>query len=57
MGDSLVPKLQKGGYRLQQILADGRTALTVRTRIGNAAGPVVLVDLRTGAETPLLGTR
>jgi eukaryotic-like serine/threonine-protein kinase len=54
-GDSLVPKLQKGGYLLQQILADGRTALTVRTRIGNAAGPVMLVDLRTGAETALLG--
>jgi Tol biopolymer transport system component len=55
-GDSLVGKLHKGGYRLQQILDDGRTALTVRSRVGNAAGPMVLVDLETGAETQLLGT-
>ncbi|MEP7176552.1 MAG: protein kinase [Gemmatimonadales bacterium] len=55
MGDSLVPKLHKGGYRLQQILADGRTALTVRARVGNAAGPMVLVDLEKGDETQLLG--
>jgi Tol biopolymer transport system component/tRNA A-37 threonylcarbamoyl transferase component Bud32 len=55
-GDSLVPKLQKGGYLLQQILADGKTALTVRTRTGNAAGPVMLLNLETGAETTLLGT-
>ena len=54
-GDSLVPKLQKGGYLLQQVLPDGRTALTVRTRIGNTAGPLMLVDLQTGAETTLLG--
>jgi eukaryotic-like serine/threonine-protein kinase len=55
-GDSLVPRLRKGGYLLQQILADGKTALTVRTRTGNAAGPVMLLDLASGAETTLLGT-
>jgi serine/threonine-protein kinase len=54
-GDSLVPKLRKGGYLLQQILADGHSAITVRTRIGNAAGPVALVDLESGAETTLIG--
>jgi len=56
VGDSLVPKLHKGGYRLMQILGDGRTALTVRARVGNAAGPMVLVDLETGAEVQLLAT-
>ncbi|HYC32743.1 MAG TPA: protein kinase [Gemmatimonadales bacterium] len=55
-GDSVVPKLRKGGYLVQQILAGGRTALTVRTRIGNASGPLVLVDLETGAETTVIGT-
>jgi serine/threonine-protein kinase len=54
--DSLAPKLRKGGYLLQQILGDGRTALTVRTRIGNASGPLVVVDLETGGETTLIGT-
>jgi serine/threonine-protein kinase len=55
-GDSLVPRLHKGGYHLLQILGDGRTALTVRTRVGNAAGPLVLVDLESGAETQILST-
>jgi serine/threonine-protein kinase len=55
-GDSLVPRLHKGGYHLLQILDDGRSALTVRTRVGNAAGPIVLVDLQTGAETQILNT-
>ena len=55
-GDSLVPRLHKGGYHLLQILDDGRSALTVRTRVGNAAGPLVLVDLESGAETQILGT-
>jgi len=55
-GDSLVGKLHKGGYRLLQILGDGGTALTVRSRVGNSAGPVVLVNLKTGAETQVLGT-
>jgi Tol biopolymer transport system component len=55
-GDSLVPRLHKSGYHLLQVLGDGRTALTVRTRVGNAAGPIVLVDLETGAETQILST-
>ena len=55
-GDSLVARLHKGGYHLLQILDNGRSALTVRTRVGNAAGPVVLVDLETGAETQILST-
>ncbi|HET8833344.1 MAG TPA: protein kinase [Gemmatimonadales bacterium] len=54
VGDSLVPRFRKGGYRLMQILDDGRTALTARARVGTAAGPVVLVDLTTGAETQIL---
>ncbi len=55
-GDSLAVKLHKGGYRLVQILDDGRSALTVRTRVGTTAGPIVQVDLETGAETQILGT-
>ncbi len=54
VGDSVVPRLRKGGYRLMQILDDGRTALTTRTRVGNAQGPVVLLDLETGADTQIL---
>ncbi|HUR93380.1 MAG TPA: protein kinase [Gemmatimonadales bacterium] len=57
VGDSLVSKLRKTQYGLQQILPDGRTALTVRSRVGNATGAMVLVDLETGAETPLSGTQ
>jgi eukaryotic-like serine/threonine-protein kinase len=56
VGDSLVPRVRNRQLRLVQVLPDGRTAVTVRTRIGNAAGPVVLVDLKTGAETTPLGT-
>ncbi|MGN6392322.1 MAG: protein kinase domain-containing protein [Gemmatimonadales bacterium] len=52
--DSLVPRFRKGGYRLMQILDDGRTALTTRARLGTQAGPVVLVDLATGADTQVL---
>jgi serine/threonine-protein kinase len=55
-GDSLVRRVGTGQLRLQQILPDGRTALVVRNRTGNAAGPVLLVDLEDGSETPLLGT-
>ena len=51
------PGCTKGGYHLLQILDDGRSALTVRTRVGNAAGPIVLVDLKTGAETQILTPR
>jgi serine/threonine-protein kinase len=56
VGDSLVPITAKGQYRVQQILPDGRTALTVRTRVGNATGPLLLVDLQTGGETPIFDT-
>ena len=38
------------------MLADGHTALVTRTRVGTSAGPILLVDLRTGAETSLLAT-
>jgi serine/threonine-protein kinase len=55
VGDSLVVRA-RGQNRLQQILPDARTALVVRTRVGNAAGPVLLLDLDDGTETPLLGT-
>jgi serine/threonine-protein kinase len=54
--DSLVPRLRTRQLRLMQILPGGRTALTVRNRLGNATGPVVLVDLKKGTETTLLGT-
>jgi eukaryotic-like serine/threonine-protein kinase len=55
-GDSLVARLRQGPYLLQQIMPDGKAALVVRTRVGNTSGPLVLVNLRTGAETPLLNT-
>ena len=55
MGDSLVVRV-RGQNRLQQILSDNRTALVVRTRVGNAAGGVLLINLEDGTETPLLGT-
>jgi len=45
------------GLQMQQILPDGRHALMVRRAIGVAAsGPVLVFDLRTGEETPLLAT-
>jgi serine/threonine-protein kinase len=56
VGDSLVPRIRGRQFRLLQILSDGRTALTVRTRVGNASGPVVLVDLKRGTEATLLST-
>ena len=56
VGDSLVPIVAKGQHRIQQILADGRTALTVRARVGNATGAVLLVDLRDGSETAIFDT-
>jgi serine/threonine-protein kinase len=56
VGDSMVVRIRGGEQRVQQILPDGRTALVVRNRIGNSAGPVQLVDLDDGTETPLLGT-
>ncbi len=56
VGDSLVTRIQARQLRLLQILPDGHTALTLRIPFGNATGPVVLVDLRSGAETTLLAT-
>ncbi|MGI8703219.1 MAG: protein kinase domain-containing protein [Candidatus Limnocylindrales bacterium] len=55
-GDSLVRRVRTGQLRLQQILPDGRTALVIRNRMGNAAGPLLLADLEDGSETPLLDT-
>jgi serine/threonine-protein kinase len=55
VGDSMVQRV-RGQYRLMQVLDDGRTALVARTRVGTTSGPLLLVDLRTGAETQLLGT-
>ena len=56
VGDSLVPVVARGQHRVQQILQDGHTALTVRARVGNATGAVLLVDLRDGSETAILDT-
>ncbi len=56
VGDSLVLRARGGQHRLQQILPDGRTALVLRARVGNATGAVRLVDLRTGEASELLGT-
>jgi serine/threonine-protein kinase len=55
VGDSLVSRV-RGQYRLMQVLDDGHTALVSRTRTGTSSGPLLLLDLRTGAETPLLST-
>ena len=56
VGDSLAMIDAKGQHRVQQILPDGRTAFTVRTRVGNATGPVLLLDLQTGGETAMFDT-
>jgi Tol biopolymer transport system component/tRNA A-37 threonylcarbamoyl transferase component Bud32 len=56
VGDSLVMRVANSQHRLQQILPGGRTALVVRARVGNLSGPVLLVDLESGAETSLFGT-
>ncbi|HJR50321.1 MAG TPA: protein kinase [Gemmatimonadales bacterium] len=56
VGDSLVPIAAKGQHRVQQILSDGRTALTVRARVGNATGAVLLVNLEDGSETGIFDT-
>jgi Tol biopolymer transport system component len=57
VGDSLVVMFSGRQLRLQQVLADGHTALAIRTRVGNTGGPVVLLDLKSGAETTLLATQ
>jgi hypothetical protein len=56
VGDSVVRRFRGRQQRLQQILPDGQTALVIRSRVGNLAGPVVLVDLESGRETQLLAT-
>jgi eukaryotic-like serine/threonine-protein kinase len=56
VGDSLVRRYPGAQRQLLQILPDNRTALVLRNRVGNTGGPVLLVNLRTGAETTLLGT-
>jgi serine/threonine-protein kinase len=56
VGDSLVARFHQGPYLLQQILPGGKSALVVRSRVGNTAGPLLLVNLETGAETALLNT-
>ncbi len=56
VGDSLVRRHPGAQRQLLQILPDGRTALLLRNRVGNTGGPVLLVDLKTGVETTLLGT-
>jgi serine/threonine-protein kinase len=58
VGDSFDVRLRgrSGQVQLLQILADGQTALVVRRRVGLASGPLLLIDLETGTETPLLGT-
>jgi Tol biopolymer transport system component/tRNA A-37 threonylcarbamoyl transferase component Bud32 len=57
VGDSIVSRVRGGDSRLQQIFPDGRTALVVRTRNGTTSGPLLLVDLQSGAESSLLGTQ
>ena len=42
------------GLQLQQVLEDGRTAIAVVSPLGTASGPVVLVDLETGEQEPLI---
>jgi Tol biopolymer transport system component len=54
--DSLVLRVSRDQHRLQQILADGRTALVVRNPLGNTSGPLRLVDLTTGEASELLAT-
>ena len=56
VGDSVVARVRRQQLRLHQILPDGRTALVTQTRVGNATGPVLLVDVESGAATTLLAT-
>lgn len=57
VGDSLVRRIAAlGQYRLQQILPGGRTALVLRTRVGNFTGAIRLLDLGTGEVSELLAT-
>jgi Tol biopolymer transport system component len=42
------------GMRLQQVIEGGRAALIVRAPLGTASGPLFVLDLRSGKETPLI---
>jgi Tol biopolymer transport system component len=42
------------GLRVQQVFHDGRTALVTRAPGGTVSGPVLLLDLKTAALTPLM---
>ncbi len=44
----------KAGLSLQQMLSDGRSALMVRSPSGTASGPALIVNVETGAESPLI---
>ncbi len=46
--------LASGGYRIQQVLPDGHTALIVRAPAGTNTGPGLLVDLRTLRDTVIV---
>jgi serine/threonine-protein kinase len=39
-----------GGVRMQQVLADGKRALTVMRGLGSASGPLALIDLADGRQ-------
>ncbi len=53
---TVIPALQgrTDGLQLQQVLSDGRTAIVVRSPIGTASGPAILLDLESGKERPLI---
>jgi serine/threonine-protein kinase len=55
-GDSVVPAFAEQTARLQleQILPDGHTALMQRRPGGSSSSTVLLFDLRSGKETPLI---
>jgi dipeptidyl aminopeptidase/acylaminoacyl peptidase len=45
------------GLRLQQVLAGDRLALVLRAPTGTGSGPLLTLDLETGAETTLIETQ
>jgi serine/threonine-protein kinase len=53
---AVVPVLagRSEGLQVQQVLGDERRAIVVRSPLGTASGPVLLLDLETGAEQPLV---
>jgi hypothetical protein len=56
--DSLVPtpfpRERQAGLRVQQVLDDGRTALVIDAPASRFSGPGLLLDLQTGARSPLI---